>query len=165
LPVIVRKTMIAPRIACLLGLALGGLGSAQADIYKCTDEQGHVTYTNQKTSVKGCALLSKDQAVSTIEGPKRAAAPAASPASFPKVDGETQKKRDGDRRRILEEELAAEEKGLEQARKQLSEQESVRLGDEKNYQRVLDRLQPYKDKVALHERNIEALKREIGNLR
>jgi hypothetical protein len=25
--------------------------------------------------------------------------------------------------------------------------------------------QPYKDKVALHERNIEALKKEIGNLK
>jgi hypothetical protein len=41
----------------------------------------------------------------------------------------------------------------------------VRSGDEKNYQRVLDRLQPYKDKVALHERNVEALRKEIRNLR
>ena len=43
--------------------------------------------------------------------------------------------------------------------------EAIRTGDERNYQRVLDRLQPYKDKVALHERNIEALKKEIGNLK
>ncbi|WP_248595319.1 hypothetical protein [Candidatus Accumulibacter phosphatis] len=28
-----------------------------------------------------------------------------------------------------------------------------------------ERLLPYKDKVALHERNIEAISKEIGNLR
>ncbi|MGL4408555.1 MAG: DUF4124 domain-containing protein, partial [Zoogloea sp.] len=47
----------------------------------------------------------------------------------------------------------------------LAEQEAVRYGDERNYQKVLDRLQPYKDKVQMHERNIEALRRELANLR
>jgi hypothetical protein len=61
--------------------------------------------------------------------------------------------------------LAAEQRSLEGAQKLFAEQEAVRYGDERNYQRVLDRLQPFKDKVQLHERNIEALKREIGNLR
>lgn len=41
----------------------------------------------------------------------------------------------------------------------------MRSGDERNYQRVLDRLQPFKDKAALHERNIEAIRKEISNLR
>ena len=40
-----------------------------------------------------------------------------------------------------------------------------RRGDERNYQKVLDRLQPFKDKVDLHKRNIEALRREISGLR
>ena len=31
--------------------------------------------------------------------------------------------------------------------------------------KVEARLQPYRDKVALHERNIEALKREMAKLR
>ena len=137
---------------------------AWADIYKCVDNAGHVTYTNQKSSAKGCSLLSKDQAVSTVSGPKPAARQA-TPSSFPRVDGDTQKQRDNDRRKILEQELSAEEGNLEQAKKELAEQEAVRSGDEKNYQRVLDRLQPYKDKVALHERNINALKKEIANLK
>ncbi|WP_228111912.1 hypothetical protein [Zoogloea sp. 1C4] len=81
------------------------------------------------------------------------------------MDSGTQKARDTDRRRILEEELATEQKSLEAARKELEEQESVRYGNERNYQKVLDRVQPYKDKVQLHERNIEALRREISNLR
>jgi hypothetical protein len=100
--------------------------------------------------------------VSTVPG-RATAAP--SPSGFPKVDGDTQKARDNDRRKILEQELASEQKSLEQAKKELAEQEAIRTGDERNYQRVLDRLQPYKDKVALHERNIEALKKEIGNLK
>jgi hypothetical protein len=137
---------------------------AWADIYKCVDDAGHVTYTNQKSSAKGCSLLSKDQAVSTLSGP-RPAARQATPSSFPRVDSDTQKQRDTDRRKILEQELATEQANLEQAKKELADQEAVRSGNEKNYQRVLDRLQPYKDKVALHERNIDALKKEITNLK
>ncbi len=136
---------------------------AWADVYKCVDEDGHVTYTNTKPSPKAkCTALSRDQRVSTVPG---RATNSPTPAGFPKVSGDAQKARDNDRRTILEQELAAEQKNLDQAKKELAEQEAIRTGDERNYQRVLDRLQPYKDKVALHERNLEALKREIGNLR
>ncbi len=136
---------------------------AWADVYKCVDEDGHVTYTNTKPSPKAkCIALSRDQRVSTVPG---RATNTPSPAGFPKVDGDVQKARDNDRRRILEQELAAEQKNLDQSKKELAEQEAVRTGDERNYQRVIERLQPHKDKVALHERNLEALKREIGNLR
>jgi hypothetical protein len=147
----------------VVGIGLLAVPLARADVFKCVDEDGHVTYTNTKPSPKAkCTTLSRDQRVSTVPG---RATNAPSPASFPKVDGDTQKARDNDRRKILEQELATEQKSLEQAKKDLSEQEAIRTGDERNYQRVLDRLQPYKDKVALHERNIEALKKEIGNLR
>ena len=73
--------------------------------------------------------------------------------------------RDADRRRILEQELANEQKLLEEARKQLAAQESVRLGSERNYQRVLDRLEPYQKQVKLHEDNIANLQKELANLR
>ena len=56
-------------------------------------------------------------------------------------------------------------KNLEQAKKDLAEQEATRSGGERNYQKVLDRLQPLKDKVALHERNIEAVQKELSRLR
>jgi septal ring factor EnvC (AmiA/AmiB activator) len=61
--------------------------------------------------------------------------------------------------------MAGEQRNLEQAKKELAEQEAVRSGDEKNYQRVLDRLQPYKDRVSQHERNIQAIQKELGKLR
>jgi hypothetical protein len=41
----------------------------------------------------------------------------------------------------------------------------VRFGDERNYARVLERLQPYKDAVQNHEKNIQALQRELANLK
>jgi hypothetical protein len=41
----------------------------------------------------------------------------------------------------------------------------VRLGAEKNYARVEERLKPYEDKVKLHESNIESLRKEIGNIK
>jgi hypothetical protein len=137
---------------------------AQADIYKCVDPAGHVTYSN--VVQPGCQKLNLEP-LSTIPAPPKPAAKSDSatqpPAGFPKVDADAQKKRDADRKKILEDELAAEQKQLDESRKALAEQEAVRSGDEKNYQRVLDRLQPYKDKVALHERNVEALKKELAN--
>lgn len=155
------------RASMWLGLGLVAVSAAvQADIYKCVDESGGVTYTNTKTA-KGCSLLSKDLPVSSVPGPQGGAAKPSSPDSstFPRVSDDTQKSRDSDRKRILNQELATEEKALEEAQKALTEQEAVRTGDERNYQRVLDRLQPYKDKVELHQRNVDALKREIANLK
>jgi hypothetical protein len=87
------------------------------------------------------------------------------PADFPKVDGDTQKSRDSERRRILEQELGNEQKLLDQARKELGDQESQRLGSERNYQRVLERLEPYKKKVKLHEDNVANLRRELAAIK
>lgn len=149
--------------ALLVGALLPPAVSAEA-LYKCVDEEGRVSYVDGKNkgSLKNCKLLSQDLPVSTISPPR---APAKAPGDFPRVDRQTQKGRDGERRRILEQELSTEQEHLEKARKELAEQEAVRLGDERNYQKVLDRLQPYKDKVALHERNIEAIKKELANIR
>lgn len=140
--------------------------SAIADIYKCTDDSGHVTYAN--AGGKGCRKLSIDRGTNVqTPAPSSSAAPArsASGGDFPRVGGDEQRARDNDRRRILETELNTEQAALDKARAALTEQEGVRLGGERNYQRVLDRLKPYQDQVALHERNIEALRKELGNLR
>lgn len=140
---------------------------AHADVYKCIDADGHITYTNARSAAKSCKVLSQDK-LSTVPG-GRVSTP--SPANFPKVDGDTQKARDNDRRKILDQELANEQKNLEQARKDLFEQEGIVHPHERiagggiNAAKVQERLQGYKDKLTLHERNIEALKREIGNLR
>lgn len=141
--------------------------AAQADVmYQCVDERGHKTFSNVKLSDKGVKCTAMDLGPATsVPAPTRPAVKAPSPAGFPKVGESDQKARDNDRRRILESELEAEKRNLDQARKELAEQESIRPGDERNYQRTLDRLEPFKNKVALHERNIEAIERELAKLR
>lgn len=156
--------MILRSLPLLLLLAVGAV---HADtLYKCTDEAGHATYTNQKAGAKNCVILSQDKPISTFSAPAGRSRPsAATPGDFPKVGNEMQKARDNDRRRILEDELAAEQKKRDDAKKALAEQEAIREGGERNYQRVLDRLKPYQEEVQLHDRNVEALQKELGNLK
>jgi hypothetical protein len=146
----------------LIALALVA-SPAAADIWECIDESGNKRFTNIKSEAKGCKLLnvSPPNSVSPPAGKAQAKA-ATRPADFPKVDGDTQKSRDNERRRILEQELGNEQRLLDQARKELADQDSQRLGSERNYQRVLDRLEPYKKKVKLHEDNVTNLRRELA---
>lgn len=147
-------------------LAATAVPLAHADIYKCVDANGRVTYTNDRSLGRGCKELAQDLPVSSIPAPRAPAAkPSSTPSSFPRVSPEDQRARDDARRQVLDKELADEEKALTEAKAALAEQEAVRLGNERNYQKVLDRLQPFKDKVEQHQRNIDALKREIANLR
>ncbi len=139
---------------------------AMADVYKCVETdpatgERKVTYTNDRKT-RGCERLSQDLPVSSVPGVRTPKAPP--PAAFPKVSGDDQRERDAGRRKILESELQTEEKALEEARKALAEEDAVRYGNERNYQKKLDRLKPFQEKVEQHERNVEALKKEIGNL-
>ena len=128
-------------------------------IYKCIDANGGTVISNSRVE-KNCKAVPTSPD-STVPAPKVRSAGVAgnpTPSSFPKVQEDTQKARDGDRRHILDQELAAEQRNLEQARKELAEQERT-AGDNR------ERLAPYKDSVAQHERNIQAIQRELGNLR
>lgn len=139
------------------------LASAQATVWKCTGPDGRPQYTNVQRDAQGknCTVVTKE--VSVVPATRIPSATSESP--YPRVDRETQRTRDDGRRKILEEELKAEEQKLADAQAKLAEQEAVRLGDEKNYQRVLDRLAPYKEAVDGHSKNVEALKRELANLK
>jgi hypothetical protein len=152
-------------LAATLALALAA--PAWGDTFKCIDANGRATYTNMKEETRGknCTVVMREISVVPAVPPPRAAAANPSPEGFPKVDSATQKNRDGARRRILEEELSGEEKALVGAKAELTEQEGIRTGDEKNYQRVLDRLQKYKDEVERHEKNVAALKKELSNVK
>jgi hypothetical protein len=68
-------------------------------------------------------------------------------------------------REIIARELAQEEVILSRAKKDLVEQEATRYGDEKSQKNVLDRLQKYRENVELHEKNVQELRKELGNIR
>jgi len=142
--------------------------SAAADTCKYVDKEGRVTYSN--VPLKGAKKVQCFEPPPVPVPPpqsEKAGAPrkADVPGEAPKVDQQTQHKRDVDRRRILEQELADEEGKLGEARKALLEQQSMRAGDERNFQKVLERLKPYQDAVAQHERNIQSIKQELANSR
>jgi hypothetical protein len=135
-------------------------GAAGAQTCKYVDSEGRVTYSN--VPVKNARKVSCFEPAPPPSGSQQTQS--STPAT-PRVDPATQRQRDDGRRSILEAELRAEEDRLAEARRALAEQESIRTGDERNYQRVLDRLKPYQEQVAQHEKNVAALRQELANLR
>lgn len=133
---------------------------AHADMWKCVDQDGNTRYTNIKADAKGCKALDIDpiRSVPATRAQQK-------PVNFPSVKSDTQRQRDADRRKILEQEMTQEQQQLELAKRQLAEQKDMRSASDKNYARVEERLKPYEDKVRLHEGNVESLKREIANVR
>ena len=138
--------------------------ATQAEMWKCVDYDGNTRYTNVKVEATGCKSLNLEP-INTAPPPVVTARPQQKAPNFPSVDSSTQKQRDAGRRKILEQELALEQQELEAAKTQFNEQKGVRLGNEKNYSRVEERLKPYQDKVKLHEINIENLKKEIASVK
>ena len=86
-------------------------------------------------------------------------------SAFPKVDPAEQRMRDLERRRILAEELRKEESRMAELRAEYREGDPERRGDERNYQKYLDRVQRLKDDLARTESAISSLKRELAGLR
>jgi len=148
-----------------LALLATPLASGQEIVWRCM-ENGRSHYTNIKKETVGreCAVVSREVSV-VHSDPVAQRRTTARPGNFPRVDAATQRLRDDTRRQILEEELDVEVKSLADARAKLAEQEAVRNGDERNYQKVLDRLQPYQETVERHERNVMALQKELIRLK
>jgi len=153
-------------IFVIFGTFAGHAGAQVFEIYKCLDPNGRPLYTNEKkdTAGKKCELVSREVTVVPALKPPPAA-PKAGPSGFPKETPTERATAKGRQREILEQELATEQRLLAEAKQKLAEQETQRNGDERNYAKVLERLQPYKDSVETHEKNVEALRRELGNAR
>ncbi|MES2353064.1 MAG: DUF4124 domain-containing protein [Pseudomonadota bacterium] len=150
------------RSILFIGLSFSLTFPAYAEIYKYVDEGGRVTYSN--LPIKGGKKVDLPE-VSSMPMPAPKPSQTTAPSNFPKVDGKTQRDRDDVRRKILEDELKTEEKALSQAQQALQEGEGVRNGNEKNYQKYLDRIQGLKDNLDLHEKNVSAIRKELAGLK
>jgi hypothetical protein len=141
------------------------VGAQTTEIYKCIDAAGRLTYTSDKreTSDKKytkCALVSRE--INVVPGQKPASREL---GRFPRETAAQAATAKGRQREILEKELQSEQIALAKAKGDLAGQEAVRTGNEQNYARVEERLRPFKDNIETHEKNIEALRRELSNLR
>ena len=160
---IIQSSRQALRCALAMALALPGLMPlpAQAQgVWLCTQANGVREYRNTGDT-RGCRRLELEP-LSQIPGP---ALQAKADPSFPRIDSQVQKRRDQDRLQILNDEVRAEESKLADLRKQYQNGEPERLGSERNYAKYQERVAMMRDEIARTEKNIEALKREIGQLK
>lgn len=154
--------------------AWGQAGSTSSGlVYRCPGPP--VLYTDNIT-----AQEAKDKNCRTIEGapvtvvttpprPAQKARETAPIASAPRgaetrVEPAAQRQRDSDARRILDTELRREEARLADLQREYNNGNPERLGDERNYQRYMDRVAEMREAIARKESDIAAIKRELAKL-
>ena len=151
-----------------------GPGAAQAQapavVYKCPGNP--VLYTDaltpEQARERGCTTI-EGAPITIVQGTKRPPPAASASATAPRPAGErvdpgVQRQRDNDARRILAEELAREEGRLAELQREYNNGQPERSGDERNYQRYLDRVAEMKAGITRKEADIAALKRELAKL-
>lgn len=147
---------------------------AQGQVFRCPGNLYTDQLSAKEAADRGCKTI-EGTPITVIQAPARrdsgkapatatGAAIAASGAREARVDPAEQKARDSDARRILEGELRKEEERLAALRKEYNNGQPERLGDERNYQKYLDRVEGLKTAIARKEADIAALKREMTKL-
>jgi hypothetical protein len=111
------------------------------------------------------ALPAGSSASAAAKPPGAPGAPMASPAAFPRVDTSSQKSRDLDRRRILEDELRKEETRYLELRAEFNSGEPERRPEDRTPQKYTDRVQKLRDDLARSESAMGSLRRELAALR
>ena len=162
-----RKSSLARRCAaalagvvCASAFALPAAAAPDNVYYQCPGNVFTNTITAKEAEAKGCKSKEAQQPT-TIPAPKaRTAAPG--PAASSRVDAQEQKQRDSDARKILQDELIKAQAQLEALQKEYNNGQPDRRGDEKNYQKYLDRTAELKASIARTESDIAAITRELG---
>lgn len=135
-------------------------------VYLCSQPNGTREYRNTGDT-RGCRKLELES-ISTIPSSATSASQAkldASGTPFPKIEAQVQKRRDQDRMQILLDEVRTEEGKLAELKKEYQHGEPERLGSERNYAKYQDRVSMMKEEMLRTEKNIEALRREISQLK
>jgi len=163
--------------ACALLSTLVPWASAQPgrEVYRCPGNPPLYTdaLSPKEARDKGCRTL-EGAPITVVQSARPRAGnpvPAASGVarssegnSEQRVDPNEQRARDSDARRILEGELRREEERLAQMQKEFNGGEPERQGDERNYQKYLDRVADMKAGIARKQNDIAAIKRELAKL-
>ena len=151
------STLVA---TALLALAASGAQAAQDVYYRCPNNVFTNTITPKEADARGCKAMEAQQPT-TIPAPKvRVVAAPGSAAS--RVDAQEQKARDSDARKILQDELIKAQAQLDALQKEYNNGQPDRKGDEKNYQKYLDRTADLKAQIARTESDISAITRELA---
>ena len=155
-------------LACVAGAA-GAAEAADAPdpnvLYRCPGNDYKNTITAKEAEKLGCRKV-EGAPVTIIQTtrPRAGTSVPATTASGVKVDPVAQRARDSDARRILEGELKTEEAKLAEMEKEFNDGQPERRGDEKNFQKYLDRVDGMRAAIARKQIDIAALKRELQKL-
>lgn len=147
----------------------GAAGPAlAAQTCKYVDAEGRVTFAN--VPVKNARQVMCFDPVPTpapkrVTPAQRAPSAGADGSVTARIDASTQRRRDEDRRRILEQELAEEQRLLDAARLLLSREGSTSGQSGASVSQVLENLGPAYEAAKRHERNIDAIRKELGTIR
>ncbi len=124
------------------------------EMYKCATQSGASSYFN----VPGATGTPAARSTSSSKAP--------TPSGFPRVDPDTQKGRDDVRRKVLSDELAAEEKLLAETRSVYADGAPAPLPEEKaDAEKYRVRIARLRQTVNVHEKNIEALRKELAAIK
>jgi hypothetical protein len=143
---------------------------AHAELYKQVDADGHVTYSS--APLKGGKKIYLEPLPTMVPLAKTRSN---SPNSFPRVDDDVQKGRDDTRRKILQDELATEQKLLAEAKQNQAKAEDQPQGNfvangksihnEAVAQEYAANVSKQSEQVSLHQKNIDALNAELAKLK
>ena len=152
-------------LACAAMPALAADTPDSSVMYRCPGNDYKNTITAKEAEKLGCKRI-EGAPVTVIQMTKPRAATGAVPAASgnARVDPVAQRARDSDARRILEGELHAEEEKLAVMQKEFNNGQPERQGDEKNFQKYLDRVDQMRAAIARKQTDIAALQREIKKL-
>ena len=152
-------------LACCALMTAPAAWAQDKPVYRCPGNLYTDSLSAKEARDKGCKTL-EGAPITVIQSqvPRgNAARPAgSSSAQGDKVGADDQKARDSDAKRILEAELKKEEDALAALRKDYNEGQPERRGDERNYQKYLDRVEEMKAAITRKEADVAALKRELG---
>ena len=158
-PGVRRSTLVA---AALLVLAASGAQAAQDIYYRCPNNVFTNTLTLKEADVKGCKAMEAQQPT-TIPVPKSCLATVVSPGTAAsRVEAQEQKSRDTDARKILQDELIKAQAQLDVLQKEYNNGQPERQGNEKNYQKYLDRTAELKAQIERTQSDISAITRELA---
>lgn len=138
------------RSLLILSMFILGYSASQAiagsDIYKLVDKDGNITFTNRKTpNAEKISVASYSPNLSTNKSSQNRTAASSST------------ERSGMRRKILESELLTEQQLFSDT--QISLDQASQMPRSEGSQQKLVQL---KNKLFMHQRNIAALKKELG---
>lgn len=182
----IARPAVFNRNACVAAaLAVASWGVHAQTIFRCPAINGVTQYTNDVTEAQRqrcepmtggnlTVVQSRSPAAAAVVAgnPAPAASPvrlaAASPSSGgvprpadQRVNASEQRQRDADARAILEGELRKEEAALADLRREFNNGEPERRGDERNFQKYLDRVAAMREQISRKEGDLAAIRREL----